>query len=130
MCLEPDSTLLIANLLILSFFALPASYTQLKTRNMYAYIVCDLFPFLFCLSSGRVPASRTCTTQTSLSEINLLADKFDLGPRLKQGGEGENWMKTQMVLFGSNTKKFIYSKVAYIFPYAGVTIFSKNLDAK
>ena len=34
-----------------------------------------------------------------------------------------------MVLFGYNTKEFIYNKVAYIFLYAGVTIFEKNLDA-
>ena len=35
-----------------------------------------------------------------------------------------------MVLFGYNTKKFIYSKVAYIFQYADVTVFSKNLGTK
>ena len=62
----------------------------------------------------------------SKSEIHPLADKFDLSSCLKQNGEGENRLKTQMVLFGYNTKKFIYKKVAYIFPYAGVTIFSKR----
>ena len=57
--------------------------------------------------------------------VGNFVDKFDLSPRLKQNGEGKNRMKTQMVLFGYNTKEFIYSKVAYIFPYASVTIFSK-----
>ena len=38
-------------------------------------------------------------------------------------------METQMVLFGYNTKEFIYSKLAYMFPYVGVTIFSKNQGA-
>ena len=56
-----------------------------------------------------------------MSEIYPLADKFDLSSRLKQNGKGKNRMKTQMVLLGYNTKKFIYSKVAY----AGVTIFLK-----
>ena len=60
-----------------------------------------------------------------MSEIYPLADKFDLSPRLKQNGAVENWMKTQMVLFGYNTKEFIYNKVAYIFPYADVTISKK-----
>ena len=62
-------------------------------------------------------------------EIHPFADKFDCSLLLKQNGEGKSRMKTQMVLFGYNTKEFIYSKVAYIFPYAGVTIFSKNLGA-
>ena len=40
---------------------------------------------------------------------------------------GEKYrMKIQMILFGYNTKKFIYNKVAYIFLYAGVTIFKKK----
>ena len=35
-------------------------------------------------------------------------------------------MITQVVLFGYNTTKFIYSKIACIFPYTSVTIFSKK----
>ena len=35
--------------------------TQFKTRNMEVYIVCDVFPLSFCLSAGRVPASRSHT---------------------------------------------------------------------
>ena len=58
-------------------------------------------------------------TFKELSEIYPLADKFDLSPRLKQNGEEKNRMKTQMVLFGYNTKEFIYSKGAFIFPEYG-----------
>ena len=61
-----------------------------------------------------------------VSEIYPLADKFDLSPRLKQNGERKNRIKTQMVLFGYDMKEFIHSKVAYIFPCAGVTIFKKK----
>ena len=61
----------------------------------------------------------------TVSEIYPLADEIDFSPRLNQNREEKNKMKIQMVLFGYNTNKFIYSKVAYIFPYAGITIFSK-----
>ena len=65
-----------------------------------------------------------------LSEIYSLADKFDHSPHLKQNGEEKNGMKIQMVLFGYNTKTFIYSKVAYIFPMRGRhNIFFLNLGA-
>ena len=57
------------------------------------------------------------------SLIYPLADKFDFNLRLKQDWEGENRMKTKMVLFGYNTRKFINSKVAYIFLCVGVIIF-------
>ena len=62
-------------------------------------------------------------------EIYPLADKFDLSLHLKQNGEGKNGMKTQRVLFCYNMKEFIHNKLAYILPYVGITIFSKNLSA-
>ena len=42
-----------------------------------------------------------------LSEIYPLADKFNFRLRLKENGEAKNRMKTQMVLFDYNTKKFM-----------------------
>ena len=70
-----------------------------------------------------IPTFIQLLNNSRLLEIYPLADKFGLSPGVKQNGEEKDWMETQMVLFGYNTKEFIHSKVTYIFPYAGVTKF-------
>ena len=58
---------------VLFSLAMPASDIQLNTYNMDAYIICDLFSFLFCPSAGLVPVSRTHTASDISS--NLERDK-------------------------------------------------------
>ena len=74
--------------------------------------------------NGYVSFLTVICTQDMLLEIHPLPNKFNLSLHLTLGMGKAGWKHKWSCLV---TKKFIYSKVAYIFPYVGVTIFSKNL---
>ena len=69
------------------------------TRNIGAYIVCCLFPLLFCISTGRVPVSRTYTASDIWWQTTNLGENMAFKHTLPFSGVLVFWVKYYTILY-------------------------------